>query len=237
MSRRQLMSSASAPAAPPVAWTVAGSPREPIPASKRALDVFGAGFGLVVLSPLFVLTAAIIKLESRGPAFFKQLRVGRNGTPFTMYKFRTMADGCDPAVHREHVRRLITGEAGDESRNAEGSFKLGADPRITKFGHLLRASSMDEMPQLVNVLRGEMSLVGPRPPLPYEVEQYEPRHMRRLEATPGMTGLWQVSGRTRLTFEEMVDLDVSYADSWSFWLDLRILLRTIPAVIDRKGAG
>ncbi len=148
-----------------------------------------------------------------------------------------METGCDPAIHREHVTKLILGAVGDEARSADGTFKLDSDPRVTRSGRFLRRSSIDELPQLLNVLKGEMSLVGPRPPLPYEVQVYSPRHMRRLEVLPGITGLWQVSGRTRLSFEEMVDLDIAYADSWSLAMDLRILLQTVSAVVGREGAG
>ncbi|MCL2504001.1 MAG: sugar transferase [Coriobacteriia bacterium] len=202
---------------------------------KRVIDLLGAVFGLVVLSPLFVLVGAAIRLESSGPAFFKQERIGKDGQPFTFYKFRTMKNGNNSKIHQEYVRRLIT-DGSEELKGETGSFKLGADPRITRLGHFLRHTSIDELPQLINVLTGEMSLVGPRPPLPYEVEVYPEHAFRRLEETPGMTGLWQVSGRADTTFDEMVELDVKYIDNWSLGLDVSILARTIPAVFGGKGA-
>lgn len=215
----------------------AGSEPAPTPAVKRIFDAVSSALGLLVLSPLLLLIAAAVKLDSNGPVLFSQERVGKGGALFKMYKFRSMTTGCDPAVHREHVTKLILGQTGDEARGADGSFKLDADPRVTRVGRVLRKTSLDELPQLINVLKGEMSLVGPRPPLVYEFECYEPRHARRLSVLPGITGLWQVSGRTRLSFEEMVDLDVRYAQTWSIWLDLWILARTLPAVLSTRGAG
>jgi len=206
-------------------------------AAKRAIDYVGAGIGLLVISPLLLIIAVLIKVGSPGPVLFRQTRIGKSGRPFTFYKFRSMEHGCDPAIHREHVTKLISGQVGDEVRNADGTFKLDCDPRVTPIGKFLRRSSMDELPQLFNVLKGEMSLVGPRPPLDYEVEVYSPRHLRRLEVLPGITGLWQVSGRTRLSFEEMVELDIKYVDAWSLGMDVRILLKTFSAVLGTEGAG
>ena len=182
-----------------------------------------------------LLIAAAVRLESHGPALFRQVRLGKNGQPFTFYKFRTMVDGNDPSVHRRYVERLIT-RPSEELKGDTGSFKLENDPRVTKVGGFLRRTSLDELPQLLNVLNGEMSLVGPRPPLVYEAELYSERAARRLECTPGITGLWQVSGRCLTTFDEMVELDIEYIESWSLGLDMAILARTLPAVINGGGA-
>jgi lipopolysaccharide/colanic/teichoic acid biosynthesis glycosyltransferase len=193
---------------------------------------------LVVVSPLFLLIALLVKFKSPGPVFFRQSRVGQHGKPFTMLKFRTMMVHADDAIHKQFVSQLIKGAAptgGDPSK--ETPFKIVNDPRVTPFGRFLRKTSIDELPQLWNVLRGDMSLVGPRPPLMYEVEQYRPWHYRRvLEAKPGITGLWQVSGRSRTTFDDMVRLDLRYAKDCSAWTDIKILLATPKAVISGKGA-
>ncbi len=193
---------------------------------KRAIDFAVALSGLIFLSPLSALVALAIKLESRGPVLFKQLRVGKGGRPFVLYKFRSMHEGAE----KEQEKLAALNEA-------EGPiFKIRDDPRLTRLGRLLRRTSLDELPQLYNVLRGEMSLVGPRPPLPSEVEQYHEWHKKRLEVSPGITGLWQVSGRSELTFDEMVLLDLYYVENWSPALDISILLRTIPKVIFGDGA-
>jgi exopolysaccharide biosynthesis polyprenyl glycosylphosphotransferase len=204
---------------------------------KRALDVTTSGLLLAIISPLLLLIAALVKLKSPGPVFFRQQRVGEFGKPFMMLKFRTMHVNNDSAIHKEFVSQLIKGvvPTGGDSGNAQ--FKIVNDPRVTPIGRLLRKSSLDELPQLWNVLRGDMSLVGPRPPLSYEVEQYKPWHYRRvLEARPGITGLWQVSGRSRTNFDDMVRLDLRYAKNPSAWADIKILLATPKAVISGKGA-
>jgi lipopolysaccharide/colanic/teichoic acid biosynthesis glycosyltransferase len=203
---------------------------------KRLLDIAGSLFGMVVLSPIFITITMAIKFDSKGPAIFKQERIGKDSKPFTMYKFRSMRQDNDDAVHREYVTSLIRGESLDDLKGDGGSYKLEKDNRITKVGSFLRRTSVDEFPQLLNVFKGEMSLVGPRPPLRYEVDEYTPLHRQRLEATPGMTGLWQVSGRTETNFDEMVELDLHYINNWSLHLDLKILWRTIFTVLDRKGA-
>ena len=193
---------------------------------KRAMDVVVSLALLVLLAPLMLLIAAAIKLDSPGPVFFKQVRVGKNGRKFVMYKFRSMYEGAEEELER--LRAL---------NEADGPiFKLRDDPRCTRVGRILRRLSLDELPQLYNVLRGEMSLVGPRPPLPSEVAQYKEWHKKRLAVSPGMTGLWQVSGRSQLSFDEMVLLDLYYIENWSPLMDLRILLRTIPKVILGDGA-
>jgi lipopolysaccharide/colanic/teichoic acid biosynthesis glycosyltransferase len=206
-------------------------------ASKRALDVIASGIGLLVLAPVFLAVALAIKLSSKGPVFFHQERVGQYGTPFVFLKFRSMYLNNDNKVHQDYVTKLIAGKA--EGQNADGIpvFKLTRDPRITPVGSFLRRTSLDELPQLYNVLKGDMSLVGPRPAIPYEVDAYQLWHRRRvLEAKPGITGLWQVSGRSRVGFDEMVRLDLRYAMTRSFWLDLKILLLTPKAVISGEGA-
>lgn len=208
-------------------------------ALKRAIDIVGSAAGLAILSPVFVLIGLLIKLTSKGGVVFRQKRVGQYGATFDMVKFRSMHAVNDPTIHKEYVRKLIAGEVDS---NAEGQkkdqvFKLKEDPRITPLGKLLRKSSLDELPQLWNVLKGDMSLVGPRPPIPYELECYDIWHRRRLlEVKPGITGLWQVNGRSRTTFDEMVRLDLKYAKTWSLWLDVWILLKTPLAVLSGEGA-
>jgi len=200
--------------------------------AKRASDIFVSAAALLVLAPLWLLIAALVKLDSRGPVFYRQERVGMDGRLFLFLKFRTMRADSDDSQHREYQRRYIAGAAdtnlGDTSRPV---YKLRTDPRVTRVGRVLRRLSLDELPQLLNVLRGEMSVVGPRPPIPYEVESYALWHRRRLDMKPGVTGLWQVSGRNRLSFDEMVRLDLYYIENWSLWLDLKIILRTLPVML------
>ena len=206
---------------------------------KRALDVAGSLMLVTLLAPVFVIAAFAVKLTTPGPVFFRQPRIGQRGKPFTFLKFRSMRADADPALHQNYVKEFITagkatrnGCGSDESLRQNGLYKLHRDPRVTAVGRFLRATSIDELPQLLNVLRGEMSLVGPRPPLAYEVEQYDAWHRRRiLEAKPGITGLWQVKGRSRTTFDEMVRLDLSYVDRWSIWSDIAILFQTPRAVL------
>lgn len=195
-------------------------------AAKRALDLVVGLLLALVLVPLMALIALFIKLTSPGPVIFLQQRVGRSGTLFTAYKFRTMRVGAEGEVDRLSHLNEATGPL----------FKIRNDPRLTPIGRILRRLSLDELPQLWNVLRGEMSLVGPRPPIPTEVEKYEDWHRKRLEVSPGVTGLWQVSGRSELTFDEMVMLDIYYIENWSPWLDIWILIKTIPTVLSAKGA-
>jgi exopolysaccharide biosynthesis polyprenyl glycosylphosphotransferase len=204
--------------------------------SKRGLDIFGSIALLALLSPVIALIAAAIKLTSKGPVLFRQPRVGQNGRPFTMLKFRTMHVDADASIHRQYVTNFIQSANAAEAAGGQ-VFKIVDDPRVTRFGHFLRRSSLDELPQFWNVLRGQMSLVGPRPPVPYEVERYKRWHMRRLwEAKPGLTGLWQVKGRSRTTFDEMVRLDLQYAKRHTLWTDIKILLATPGAVLSGKGA-
>jgi exopolysaccharide biosynthesis polyprenyl glycosylphosphotransferase len=206
--------------------------------TKRAMDVAGSVAALILFSPVFLVIMAAIKLTSRGPVFFRQPRVGQHGASFTFLKFRSMYVNNDASAHKEFVKKLITGK-GDHGANGNGSgvYKMTRDPRITLVGAFLRKTSLDELPQFLNVLRGEMSLVGPRPAIAYEVEAYDTWHRRRvLEAKPGITGLWQVCGRSRVKFDEMVRLDLRYAKSWTPWLDIKILMRTPRVVILGDGA-
>ena len=204
--------------------------------SKRVSDLLIASFALILLLPLWLLIALVIKLDSRGPVFYRQERVGMDGRIFLVYKFRTMRTDSDSDIHREYQRKFIAGNAeanvGDEKRPA---YKLRDDPRITRAGRILRRFSLDEAPQLFNVLRGDMSVVGPRPPIPYEVEAYELWHRKRLDMKPGVTGLWQVSGRNRLSFEEMVKLDLFYIEHWSILFDMKIILRTVLVLVRGEG--
>jgi lipopolysaccharide/colanic/teichoic acid biosynthesis glycosyltransferase len=202
----------------------------------RALDVVGAVLLLVLLAPLFALLALAIAVDSPGRAIFRQRRMGRGARPFTVNKFRTMRAEASHQTHKDYVQQLIATDAADKDSD-EPLFKLSADTRVTRVGRLLRKSSLDELPQLWNVVLGDMSLVGPRPTIEYEVEKYPPSWFARFAVRPGMTGLWQVSGRSRLTYEEMVQLDIEYARNRSLWLNVRILFRTIPAVLFARGAA
>ncbi len=194
---------------------------------KRTFDLIFAALAILLLLPLWLLIALLIKLDSKGPVFYTQERVGMDGRLFLLYKFRTMQANADAELHREYQRAFIAGRAEANLGNeTKPTYKLLSDPRITRIGKLLRRTSLDEVPQLLNVLSGDMSLVGPRPPIPYEVEAYELWHRKRLDMKPGLTGLWQVSGRNRLPFEEMVRLDLFYIENWSLLLDLKIILRT-----------
>jgi exopolysaccharide biosynthesis polyprenyl glycosylphosphotransferase len=204
--------------------------------TKRISDIAIAALTLLLLSPFWLLIALLIKFDSKGPVLYTQERVGMDGRIFMVYKFRTMQVNTDSEIHREYQRKFIAGHAeanvGDENKPA---YKLRNDPRITRVGRILRRLSLDEVPQLFNVLRGDMSIVGPRPPIPYEVEAYELRHRRRLDMKPGLTGLWQVSGRNRLPFEEMVKLDLFYIENWSLLLDLKIIFRTMLVMLRGDG--
>jgi len=183
---------------------------------------------------MMLLIAAAVRLTSRGPALFRQERVGLRGEPFTMLKFRSMVVDNDDSAHRELCTRQLLGE--EDSSAEDGVYKLEDDPRVTPVGRWLRRLSLDELPQLINVVRGDMSIVGPRPALQWEVDLYRPEHLRRLAVRPGITGLWQVSGRNRLSMLEMLDLDVRYVNEWSFWEDVRILLATPSALLRGDGA-
>ena len=202
---------------------------------KRAFDLVIAGVALLLISPFAALAALAIKLDSSGPALFRQQRIGMEERPFMLLKFRTMTADADPSDHQDYASQWILGRTGSETDEDREVHKLEADARVTRVGRILRATSFDEVPQLWNVLRGDMSLVGPRPPISYEVEQYTEWHRRRLSVPPGVTGLWQVTGRNSVSFDDMVRLDLDYIEGWSLGLDIKILLRTVPAVVLYKG--
>lgn len=203
-------------------------PVRPVPyaASKRVLDVLLSAFLMVVLSPVFLIVAALVRFTSRGPVIFRQPRVGEGGRIFTCYKFRSMC--VDAEARKEHLRHLneLSGPV----------FKIKNDPRMTPVGRFIRKFSLDELPQLYNVLRGDMSIVGPRPPVPHEVAEYSPRQCERLAVRPGLTCLWQIMGRNNIPFDHWVELDILYIETMSLWLDIKIILKTIPAVITGRGA-
>jgi lipopolysaccharide/colanic/teichoic acid biosynthesis glycosyltransferase len=208
-------------------------------AIKRIMDIVGSALALLIFAPVLLTIAIAVKLTSKGPVFFRQKRVGQYGEQFVFLKFRSMYVNNDASVHKAFVKQLIAGSAQSQPANGNrnGVYKLTKDSRITGIGSFLRRTSLDELPQFINVLKGEMSLVGPRPAIAYEVEAYDIWHRRRvLEAKPGITGLWQVNGRSRIKFDDMVRLDLRYAKTWSPWMDLKILLRTPVAVVFGDGA-
>jgi lipopolysaccharide/colanic/teichoic acid biosynthesis glycosyltransferase len=229
--------------------------------AKRCLDCAIAGIALVVLAPVLLVTALLVRLTSPGPVIFRQERVSFRGRHFTMYKFRSMYVNSDERLHQLAYEQFLRGERsngkvdgtlvadgerGEDARQDTATpasvackprrARVARDPRVTPLGHLLRQCSIDELPQFFNVLRGDMSLVGPRPPIPYEVSLYDSWHLRRLDTLPGITGIWQVRGRSRVSFEEMVQMDLEYIQKQSFWYDVKLLFLTIPAVLSRKGA-
>jgi len=206
---------------------------------KRCLDLLGAGVALAVFSPFFIAIAAAIKATSKGPVIFRQTRIGLHGQPFTFLKFRSMYIDGDEALHIDYIKQFINGSPAGAGAQTEGNgvYKLTKDPRVTPVGRLIRKSSFDELPQFINVLKGDMSLVGPRPPLPYECDLYDTWHKRRLrQVKPGITGLWQVHGRSSTTFDDMVRLDLKYIAERSLWMDIKIMVKTPGAVISCKGA-
>ncbi|MCX5811507.1 MAG: exopolysaccharide biosynthesis polyprenyl glycosylphosphotransferase [Proteobacteria bacterium] len=208
---------------------------------KTLMDVFGSLVGIIIFSPLFIVIALLVKYSSPGPVFFRQERVGLFGKVFTFLKFRTMYVNEDLEIHKQFVTKFISGQEDDstgaEKAEKEIIYKMKNDPRVTRTGRFLRKTSLDELPQLLNVLKGDMSLVGPRPPIPYEYEQYDVWHKGRiLEFKPGITGLWQVEGRSLTSFNEMVRLDIKYIREWSLWLDIKILFKTPLVVLKGKGA-
>jgi lipopolysaccharide/colanic/teichoic acid biosynthesis glycosyltransferase len=206
---------------------------------KRVLDIMGSLIGLILSLPVIFVTAIAVKMTSPGPIIFKQTRLGMKGNRFFFYKFRSMYSNSDDQLHRQYVTDLIQGNLKkiNQGNANQPIYKMKTDPRITKVGRILRKTSIDELPQFFNVLKGDMSLVGPRPPLPYEVEKYEPWHLRRiLEVKPGITGLWQVDGRSQTSFNDMVRMDLRYALNWSLMFDMKILVKTVKAVLLPKGA-
>jgi lipopolysaccharide/colanic/teichoic acid biosynthesis glycosyltransferase len=202
---------------------------------KRALDVVGAGLGILLLAPLLAAIWLAVRCTSPGPAVFRQERLGLHRKPFTMLKFRSMTTGNSDAIHREYVSKMLTSD-GAASEKVNGLYKLDGDPRVTRLGAWLRRTSLDELPQLFNILTGQMSLVGPRPVLAWEAELFKPEALARFDARPGLTGLWQVSGRNLLTMPQALALDVEYVRRQSLWLDLSIIARTLPAQL-RRGAA
>lgn len=202
------------------------------PVARRAVDLVVVLIALLVLVIPMLLVALAIRLGTPGPALYRQQRVGRGGRPFTMYKFRTMRVGGSDAQHRELIARELRGE----DTSVGGSWKIDCDPRVTRLGTILRRTSADELPQLLNVLRGQMALVGPRPCLEWEKEMFPPKYAGRFDVRPGLTGLWQVSGRSTMGTLEMLELDLTYVRSWSFWTDLTILVRTVPTLLRGHGA-
>jgi lipopolysaccharide/colanic/teichoic acid biosynthesis glycosyltransferase len=204
---------------------------------KRLLDIMGASVALILLTPLMLVVACAIAATSPGPVIFRQVRLGKGGVPFVFFKFRSMHTNSDDRIHRQYVADLIKGEAGSTNDGGAKIYKIRSDPRIFAVGKVIRKTSIDELPQLFNVLRGDMSMVGPRPALPYEVENYQSWHLRRILAIrPGITGLWQVEGRSRVPFDEMVRMDLRYIRDCSLWLDLSLMLRTFKAVMRCDGA-
>jgi lipopolysaccharide/colanic/teichoic acid biosynthesis glycosyltransferase len=214
---------------------LAGGARDTAPgiaqeAAKRILDIMLSLTALIVIAPVLLLLCLVVRLTSPGPALFRQERLGRDKQPFTLLKLRTMTAGNDDRIHREYVTEMLSGN-GAAPAGHNGMFKLHADPRVTVVGKWLRRASLDELPQLINVLRGEMSLVGPRPVLSWEAQLFGEPYQDRFAVKPGMTGLWQVSGRSRLSFQEALELDLEYVFRHSFLVDLLILVRTVPAVL------
>jgi len=206
---------------------------------KRALDIVGSITGLILFFPCFLLITALVKITSPGPVFFRQKRLGFHGKPFMFLKFRTMTANNDASIHRDYIKSLIENNlAAQTEKSTDGGqvYKIANDPRVTRVGRFLRKTSLDEIPQFINVLKGEMSLIGPRPPIPYEFDHYQLWHRRRvMEVKPGITGLWQVKGRSRCNFDETVRLDLQYIREWSLWLDIKILFQTPWAMIAGKG--
>jgi lipopolysaccharide/colanic/teichoic acid biosynthesis glycosyltransferase len=204
---------------------------------KRIMDIIGSLCGLLIFSPVFLFVPLLIKLTSEGPVFFRQERIGRFGTKFVFLKFRSMYIDNDDTIHRSYIRELIAGNIQDCNDGSTAVYKIKDDPRVTPAGRFLRKTSLDEIPQFLNVLKGDMSLVGPRPAIPYEFENYDIWHRHRLlQVKPGITGLWQVKGRSSTTFDDMVRLDLKYIREWSLWLDVKLLFLTPFAVFKGKGA-
>ncbi len=216
------------------------SPRRTALVLKRAIDLAGSTFALAALFPVMLIVAAVIALDSPGSVVYKQIRLGRRGRPFVFYKFRSMYRGADEGVHRNYVRDIIKSDTKDNATGGRSKpwSKLESDSRITPVGRFIRKTCLDELPQLVNVLKGDLSLVGPRPPLPYEASAYDSWHLRRmLDVKPGVTGLWQVEGRNHATFDDMVRMDLRYVRNWSLTLDLKILIQTALIVLSKRGGG
>ncbi len=203
--------------------------------AKRLLDLLFTTLIMLPLCLLMLVIAICIRFDSEGPIFFRQRRVGLNGKEFDMLKFRSMYVNCDDRAHREAIEKYMNGEAINGDAGSSNPYKLTNDPRVTRIGQFLRKFSIDELPHFINVLHGEMSLVGPRPPIPYEVENYSQRDQLRLLGKPGLTGTWQVYGRSRVTFQEMVDMDIAYLHQQSIWHDLKLIALTVPVMLLGRG--
>lgn len=205
--------------------------------AKRVIDI---AFSLLIFIPLCIVIAVcaiLIRIDSKGPIFFRQKRIGMNGIPFEMLKLRSMYIDCDDTLHRESIKQYINGEVINSNANSNDLYKVVDDPRITRVGRFIRKFSIDELPQFINVLRGEMTLVGPRPPLPYEVDEYSPRDWIRLSGKPGLTGTWQVYGRSRVPFKEMVEMDIEYLGEQSIMQDLKLIAMTLPVMLNGRGGA
>ncbi len=205
--------------------------------AKRILDIV---FTLLILIPLYVVIAVfavLIRLDSKGPVFFRQKRVGHNGVEFYILKLRSMYVDSDDSVHRESIKLYMNGASLNGKSDSDSQYKLVDDPRVTRVGRFIRKTSIDELPQFINVLRGEMTLVGPRPPLPYEVEEYGPHEWIRLSGKPGLTGTWQVYGRSRVPFKKMVEMDIEYLGHQSLWEDLKLIALTLPVMLKGRGGA
>ena len=203
--------------------------------AKRVLDI---AFSLLILIPLSIVIAVfaiLIRIDSKGPIFFRQKRVGKNGVQFDMFKLRSMYVDSDDSFHRESIKQYMNGGALNDKVDADNLYKLVDDPRVTGIGRFIRKFSIDELPQFINVFRGEMTLVGPRPPLPYEVEEYDSHHWIRLSGKPGLTGTWQVYGRSRVPFQTMVEMDIEYLGKQSILLDLKLIALTLPVMLKGRG--
>jgi lipopolysaccharide/colanic/teichoic acid biosynthesis glycosyltransferase len=205
--------------------------------AKRILDVALTLFLLPLLGPIMLIIALLIRLDSKGPIFYRQRRVGQNGVEFDFFKFRSMHVNSDDASHRAAIAQFMSGQQINNDTQSANPYKLGADPRITRVGRFIRKTSLDELPQFLNVLRGEMSLVGPRPPVVYEVEHYSPYDKLRLIGKPGLTGVWQVYGRSRVSFPEMVEMDIAYLQEQSLLQDLKLIFLTVPVMVFARGGA
>ncbi len=205
--------------------------------AKRLFDVIFTLLLLIPIGIVILIVAVLIRLDSEGPVFFRQKRVGLDGVEFEMFKFRSMYVNSDDARHREAIKQYMNGERLNGEEDSDNPYKLEHDPRITRVGRFIRKTSIDELPQFWNVLRGEMTLVGPRPPLSYEVEYYSPRDWLRMRGKPGLTGTWQVYGRSQVPFPTMVDMDIAYLQEQSFWKDLKLIVLTVPVMLKGRGGG
>lgn len=211
---------------------LAGARSSLYPVAKRVLDMLIASAMLLLAAPVMLIVALAIRLDSPGPIVFRQTRIGKDHQPFTFFKFRSMYHKSDCSAHQQFVKNLINGETPKDC----SGYKMAGDRRITRVGKFIRKTSLDELPQLFNVIKGDMSMVGPRPPIPYEVAEYKEWHHRRLSVVPGLTGLWQVRGRSSVSFDDMVKLDLAYVEQRSLSLDLSLLAETVPAVLSGRGA-